>query len=165
MKVKVTGEIRVVPACRPLGGALTILPETPLLQRVVRLFFFTRPRTRLQCPVWASASLDRSDSRRTTALRVMMEETWKKLTLRWRGQRPASRMHPAPVHKIVVGELMFNYGALLPHSSSLATDSHLCFVYRLGLSYSRHVEGNVSRQGLYGSYLKSCATHGVKAIK
>ncbi|KAI5481142.1 hypothetical protein MNV49_005577 [Pseudohyphozyma bogoriensis] len=35
----------------------------------------------------------------------------------------------------------------------------------LGLSYGRYSEGNVSRQGLYGSYLKSCATYGVKAIK
>lgn len=36
---------------------------------------------------------------------------------------------------------------------------------RLGLSYHVYPEGNVSRQGLYGSYLKSCTMHGVKAIK
>ncbi|KAL8290536.1 hypothetical protein RQP46_002794 [Phenoliferia psychrophenolica] len=34
----------------------------------------------------------------------------------------------------------------------------------LGLSYQVFPEGNVSRQGLYGSYLKSCTLHGVKAI-
>lgn len=36
---------------------------------------------------------------------------------------------------------------------------------RLGLSYQVYPEGNVSRQGLYGSYLRSCTKFGVKAIK